>query len=56
MKREVAWGARCSLCEKCLKTYHFLLSPKMVGLKGYKRYKVSYGDVWGAVATRAQVG
>ena len=24
------------MCEKCLKTYHYLLSPKMVGLKGTK--------------------
>ena len=39
------------MCEKCLKPYHFLLSLKMVGLKGYKRYEVNYGGLWGAVAT-----
>ena len=44
------------MCEQCLKTYHFLLSPNMVDLKGYKRYEVNYGGVWGAAAmVRAQL-
>ena len=52
-------GGRCGLgskvqfmCEICLKTYHFLLIPKMVGLKGYKRYEVNYGGVLCKVENR----
>ena len=34
-------------CDKCNRSWKFLLTSKIKGLKGYNRYSVNYGGAWG---------